>query len=503
MKELIVRGCIIMSGSNKTLFVIFGGTGDLTYKKLVPAFYDLYVLNQVEPKDLEVVIIGRRDYTNETYRETYEETLFKHVRFKNRDEAHIQGFRELISYYKMDFHEPDHYFGLRDYLLERGNRALFYLAVAPHSFEEITEFLKTSGITAAMTDKQLLIEKPFGDDLESAIEVDKAIKKCFKESEIYRIDHYLAKEMMLNILTIRFGNMTFERLWDKDSIESIQVSALEEGGVNDRGNYYDITGALEDMFQSHLLQMLSYVLMDRPKSMQPKHLHRAQERALRRLKPPKLENFNSEFVLGQYVSNGEVNSYVDETHVKADSKTETFFAMKLTSSDKRFKDVPIYVRSGKRMKEQSTYIAITFKPVIGINGKEHDRNVLIIRIGPDEGIYFKVNIKRPGNFDETQTVSMDFCQSCIYENRLNTPQAYERLISHALKKDRTLFASWPIVTKSWELTEQLQSLVKESNNQIIPYTAFENGPKESKSLIKTNGHEWVNDEVLGQTFNGQ
>lgn len=497
MKEPIEKECSIMTGSNKTLFVIFGGTGDLTYRKLVPAFYDLYVLGRVKPEDLEVLIIGRRDYTNETYQETVENSLFEHVRFKNRDEKHIQGFRELITYFKMDFNNADQYIWLKDYLTQRGDRALFYLAVSPSSFEVITENLRSSGITGAMKQKQLLIEKPFGDDLESAKEVDAAIKKCFNEEEIYRIDHYLAKEMMLNILTIRFGNMTFEQLWDKDSIESIQISALETGGVNDRGNYYDQTGALEDMFQSHLLQMLSYVLMERPKSMQPKHLHRAQERALRKLKVPTLENFNHEFIKGQYVGNEETNSYTQETHIEENSQTETFFALRLTSKDKRFRDVPIYVRSGKRMAEQSTYVAITFKPMVGINGQKHDSNVLIIRIGPDEGIYFKVNIKRPGNFDETQTVSMDFCQSCIYENRLNTPQAYERLIENALKFDRTLFASWPIVSESWKLTENIQSLAQQSNNPTLPYDVYTNGPKKAQELVENN---WVNDQVLGQTY---
>lgn len=492
-----------MSGMNKTLFVIFGGTGDLTYRKLVPAFYDLYVLNEVKPEDLEVVIIGRRDYTSEIYQETVEQTLFEHVRFKQKDEKHIQGFRDLISYYKMDFNNEEEYTGLKDYLLARGKRALFYLAVSPSYFATITQSLTKSGITKEIKEKQLLIEKPFGDDLESALEVDKAIKRCFSEEEIYRIDHYLAKEMMLNILTIRFGNMTFERLWDKDSIKNIQISALEEGGVNERGNYYDQVGALEDMFQSHLLQMLSYVLMDRPQSMNPKHLHKAQEKALNSLQPPKLENFNQEFIKGQYTGNGEVKGYLEEMHIDPESKTDTFFAMKLTSTDKRFKDIPIYVRSGKRMKEQSTYIAITFKPVTGIDGKENEPNILIIRIGPDEGIYFKVNIKRPGNFTENQTVSMDFCQSCIYENRLNTPQAYERLISLALKKDRTLFASWPIVTKSWELTETLQSLSEQAGNQTLPYEAFTNGPKAAKELVEAFDHEWVEVQVMGQTYNNQ
>lgn len=482
-----------MTGSNKTVFVIFGGTGDLTYRKLIPAFYDLYVLNELDPENFEVIIIGRRDYTNEIYWESYEKSILDHARLKNKDKLH--DFRNLVSYYKMDFNDESHYAGFSEYLLNKGKKALFYLAVAPESFTTITNNLSNTGLFDALESKQLLIEKPFGENLQSAQAIDTEIKQCFDESEIYRIDHYLAKEMMLNILTIRFGNKAFEHLWDFESIENIQISALEEGGVNERGNYYDQTGALEDMFQSHLLQVISYVLMDRPKSMNPKHLHKAQEKALNALKISN-KNFNTHFVKGQYGPSNGLSGYLEEKYIEPGSQTETFVAMQLSSTDKRFKDVPIYVRSGKRMKTQSTYIAVTFKPVKGIDQKVKDSNILIIRIGPDEGIYFKVNIKRPGNFKETQSVSMDFCQSCIYENRLNTPQAYERLIQMALEKDQTLFASWPIVMKSWELTQSIQSKAKLHNNQLFTYPSLTNGPEEANKMLQVNNHEWVDDIII-------
>lgn len=498
MKELIVRGYFIMTGSNKTSFVIFGGTGDLTYRKLMPAFYDLFVLNQLKPEDFEIIIIGRRDYTNESYQETYEETILDFARLKNRDR--LIDFRSLVTYYKMDFNEPTHYEGFKEYLLQRGDKALFYLAVSPKSFSVITDNLSKSGIISSLSSKQLLIEKPFGEDLQSAKEIDAQIKHCFKEDEIYRIDHYLAKEMMLNILTIRFGNKAFETLWNAKSIESIQISALEQGGVNERGNYYDQTGALEDMFQSHLLQMISYVLMDRPKSMNPRHLHKAQEKALSLLKPSSSKMFKQDFVKGQYSANDNMVGYLDEKYIDKESKTETFLGLVLHSENKAFKGVPIYVRTGKRAKVQSTYVAITFKPVKGIDGKLKDQNILIIRIGPDEGIYFKVNIKRPGNFNETQPISMDFCQSCIYENRLNTPQAYERLIQFALEKDRTLFASWPIVEQSWTLTQKIQEKAKTLGIETLLYPAGQNGPSEMETLVSSRNHEWVDDVVLGQYY---
>lgn len=483
-----------MNGS-KTCFVIFGGTGDLTYRKLIPAFYDLYVLGKLNPLEFEVIVIGRRDYNNEIYRDSYEENLLKYARFKNQE--HVVGFRELITYYKMDFNDASHYADFKQYLFDRGKKALFYLAVSPESFTTIGEHLAESGILAELESKQLLIEKPFGEHLESAKHIDEQIKHCFKESEIYRIDHYLAKEMVINILTIRFGNKAFETLWNRESIENIQISALEEGGVNERGNYYDHTGALEDMFQSHLLQVLSYVLMERPKSMDPKHLHKAQEKALNSLKFSK-KDFNQNFIRGQYTANADAKGYLEEKYIASDSQTETFVALKLSSNDKRFKDVPIYVRTGKRMKSQSTYVAITFKPEMGIDGQEKDSNILIIRIGPDEGIYFKVNIKKPGHSNVTQPVTMDFCQSCIYENRLNTPQAYERLIEHAIDKDKTLFTSWPVALKSWELTEQLQKESQFNNNVVIDYPANTYGPEASDQMLAKEGHQWVEDIIVPQ-----
>lgn len=487
-----------MSGSNKKAFVIFGGTGDLTYRKLVPAFYDLFVLNELKPEEFELIIIGRRDYTNEKYYETYEESILGFSRLKNKEKLH--EFRDLVSYYKMDFNKPEDYVGFKEFLLNKSQHVLFYLAVAPESFSTITQSLTQSGIIRDLESKQLLIEKPFGQNLANAIEIDEEIKQCFDEEEIYRIDHYLAKEMMLNILTIRFGNKAFETLWDNQSIENIQISALEEGGVFERGNYYDDTGALKDMFQSHLLQIISYVLMRRPKSMQPQHLHKAQEEAIKNLKIPSEKKFNEKYIRGQYLGTESLAGYLDEKYIKPDSKTETFVSMELKSNDPMFKDVPIYIRTGKRAKVQSTYIAITFKPVMGIDQEEKESNILIIRIGPDEGIYFKVNIKRPGNTRDTQAVSMDFCQSCIYENRLNTPQAYERLIKHALNKDRTLFASWPIVLASWQLTQQLKERALTVENPILTYESHTNGPKESKAMLNNKNHDWVDDMVMGQYF---
>lgn len=493
MKDWIKKGSSTMTGLNKKIFVIFGGTGDLAYRKLVPAIYDLFVLENLNQQEHEIIVIGRRDYTNETYYETYESSILEHARLKNPDK--LPEFRNLISYYQMDFNDPQDYPGFKEYLLARGNHVLFYLAVAPESFTLITDNLSQSGIVDALESKQLLIEKPFGEDLNSAIAIDEKIKKCFDEEEIYRIDHYLAKEMMLNILTIRFGNKAFETLWDNESIENIQISALEKGGVFDRGNYYDQTGALKDMFQSHLLQVLSYVLMPRPKSMEPKELHKAQQIALESLEFSDNEQFNENFVRGQYLG------YLDEKYIEPNSKTETFVSMKLKSNDPGFKDVPIYVRTGKSTSAQSTYIAITFKPVVGIDGQEKEKNILIIRIGPDEGIYFKVNIKRPGNFRETQSISMDFCQSCIYENRLNTPQAYERLIRHGFKKDKTLFTSWPNVLASWQLTQAIKEKAIELNNPVYQYEVGQNGPQKCQELLQKHSHQWVDDEVAGQYFN--
>ena len=495
MNDLIVKETITMNGSNKTVFSIFGGTGDLTHRKLLPALFDLFVLEEITVSNFQLLIIGRRDYTSDIYREQARVSIEKYARFNKKIELFNQFF-SIMTYVQVDYTNLDDYVKLKEAIQTQGCRHLFYLAVAPSSFSTITTNLKLSKIVDDSCEKQLLIEKPFGDDLGSAIQINDEIKQVFDESEIYRIDHYLAKEMIINILTIRFSNQVFKSLWNKESIENIQISITEQVGVGDRGGYYDTSGALKDMFQSHLIQMLTYVLMDEPKSMSPQDIHHAQEKVIDYLELADTEHFSDSFVRGQYLANKDSVGYLEENRIHPESETETFVAMEIRSKNPSLEGIPIYVRTGKRMEKQETVVAITFKHPEGFMAKNAPQNVLVIRVGPDEGIYFKVNIKRPGNYDQIQSVTMDFCQSCIYENRLNTPQAYERLLMMALRNDRTLFTSWKMARQSWELTEEIQKRCQIANIPLTNYLAYTQGPIKAWEILQKNGHEWYTEDIF-------
>lgn len=480
-----------MNGNKLKLFVIFGGTGDLTFRKLLPAFYDLWWKNQIKAEDVRIVAIGRRDYQQSDYLDlakTKLESVF-------HPEVENEKFFDMISYYKMDYTEEGLYDGLREYLqslVTRETDHLFYLAVAPRFFPVISRFLKDSHILSDTNSKQLLIEKPFGDDLKSAISINQEITEIFAEKEIYRIDHYLAKEMLLNLITIRFGNTVFRQIWNKDSIASIQITASETIGVENRGDYYDHSGALEDMVQSHILQILSVLLMNEPASLKAEDLRLNQYQALTTLAFPKKGDY---YVAGQYQANHDAVGYLEENRVAQNSTTETFVALKLISKAYEFSDVPIYIRTGKRMKKLSTLVAIEFKPTRLTQADEYlAPNVLIIRIGPEEGIYFKVNIKKIGISSEVQKATMDIAQAFLEDNRFNSVQAYERLLTLAFNKDQTLFTSWNFARKSWELIEELKNKLAKDQLTPLPYPAFEDGPDLANELLAQDGHSWIDED---------
>lgn len=488
----------------RTTIIIFGATGDLTYRKILPALYDLNGTQELDHVD--IVAIGRREYTNESYRESALTAVHEGSKFKQNIETLDERFFNKVSYYKMDFNQLESYEGLRQYLvevLENTNRYMYYFAVSPASFSTIINHLHDSKILGQSQSKQLLIEKPFGDNLDSAMLINHEISRHFKSDEIYRIDHYLAKEMIRNILYWRFSNTVVEHLLNDQVIDHIQISASEMGGVELRGDFYDKTGALNDMVQSHILQVLSLLLMKRPKSLTPKDVHAQQFKVLENLK---ISNKSARLwmVKGQYREGGTSKHYRDEPRVDPNSITETYVALKLMYDRKPFKGVPIYVRTGKRLDKQSTYIAIEFKPnKLEKANDECPRNTMIIRIGPDEGIYLKVNIKKPGTTNEMQTIFMDYCQSCIFENRINTPQDYARIFSNALDRDMTIFTSWPIVEKSWALIQHIQTRAKEDQVLLHGYTAFSEGPQAATQLIENDKRHWINDSVMGETYYDQ
>lgn len=473
--------------ANNHIVTLFGGTGDLTYRKLIPAFYNLYETQSL-PESFHVVVIGRQELTTKEYRENLKSWIKEHSRHHVSDEK-ISGFLNCVTYFKMVFTEAEGYARLHTYFDELDaayghHEKLFYFAVDPSFFITIAQYLDTNNLAE---NSKIIIEKPFGKDLESALEINNTLQEIFSDNSIYRIDHYIAKEMVQNILTLRFGNILFDQTWNHTMISSIQITALEEVGVENRGNFYDVTGALQDMFQSHLLQILSIVMMDKPESMEAHHIHKVQEDALNKLM---IRDPKTDIVFGQY------EGYREEPKVNTASETETYVALRLEIDNQNWKNVPIYVRTGKKMHRRATEVVVEFKAMEG-----YPPNMLVIKIQPDEGVYFKLNIKRPGHTYETETIFMDYCQSCHLEFRNNTPEAYERLLDAAMNEDHTLFATFNQVERSWAFTEQLIQMSKE--NKIHAYAPYSDGPSAAKQLLAKENHEWFEDTVYGEIYHSE
>lgn len=479
--------------------IIFGGTGDLTHRKLIPAIYNL-AYEKLLPKEFALVAIGRRDKTRDEYQQEVYDAIKKHSRFKLEEDI----FKELIErvyYLEMDFTDPSTYGSLKEDLQvisDRHNTAgnqIFYLAVAPEFFQPIVRNLKTSIVDHSKPNYQrVVIEKPFGRDLKSAIELNDTIVDVFKEENTYRIDHYLGKEMLQNLLVIRFANILFEPLWNKEYIEQVQLSSSETLGVEKRGGYYERSGAIRDMVQSHMLQLLSLIAMERPQDLSPESIRDQKVRVLKELKLLSHEEIKENVVRGQYGSSedGKYKNYRDEERVDPKSDTETFVAMKLEVENERWKGVPFYIRTGKRMPKKSTEVIVQFKETHNNLYKNNDLhpNLLVIRVQPQEGVFFQFNAKKPGNQDIIVPVQMDFCQNC--QIGINTPEAYERLLYDVMKGDQTLFARWDEVYHSWKYIDTILNVWRNEEPSFPNYTSGTYGPKEADELLEKDGKFWIN-----------
>ena len=451
---------------NKTAITLFGGTGDLTYRKLLPALYNLNGLGKLAD-DFKIVVIGRREYSQADYINIVRTWVKEHARTKFDDEE-FESYAKRIIYFKMNMTNEDDYAMLQEfYAREDIQNHVYYFAVAPSFFMTITNGLKKH---CSENNAKVIIEKPFGEDLEKAGLLNNELEKFFNQDEIYHIDHYLGKEMIQNILSLRFKNIIFKGIWNKDFIENVQITAAETVGVGTRASYYDKSGALKDMVQNHLLQVLSLVAMEEPKGTESSRIHESQYNLLSALKP--IEDVRDSLVMGQY------EGYLQEENIPADSKTETYAALKLYVDNERWQGVPFFIRTGKKMDSRETQVVVQFKAVGDVPG-----NVLIIRIQPDEGVYFQFNAKKPGTEQELQQISLDFCQSCILENRINTPEAYERLLDACFKGDRSLFSQWDQIVASWTFVNKLIAKYEEQGSPLYTYEQGSKGPKEADELV--------------------
>ncbi|NMB46467.1 MAG: glucose-6-phosphate dehydrogenase [Firmicutes bacterium] len=484
------------------ILVIFGATGDLTQRKLYPALASLASAGRL-PDSFAVVAVGRRDKTDGMVRQEANRAAGVDAGKVNVDRA--GKLFQRLHYFKMDFDDTAAYPRLRG-LLERldeeyhtGGNRIYFLAVAPHYFGTIAAHLHSQGMAANTGPWQrVVVEKPFGRNLVSARQLNQRLTQAFSEKQVYRIDHYLGKEMLQNLMVIRFANTLFEPLWNSRYIEEVQISVSETVGVEGRGAYYEEAGALRDMVQNHMLQLLTLTAMEPPAALDADSIRDEKVKVLRSIRPSSLEELASSAIRGQYgrgmIDGRPVVGYRQEERVDAASQTETYVALKVHIDSFRWSGVPFYLRTGKRLPVRSAEIIIRFREQPGVLyfRQKHDMlgpNLLVIKIQPEEGVFLQFNAKQPGTQSTIVPVKMDYCQNC--HAGLNSPEAYERLLADVMRGDSTLFTRWDEVEYAWNFIDQIALMWEKSEAKLELYPAGSWGPLGADRLLHANGHKWL------------
>ncbi len=487
--------------------VIFGATGDLTHRKLIPALYNIAASGELPPQ-FKVVGFARREKTDEVFRSEIEEANKKHSRQGHNDEL-WSSFGQSIHYHRSEFEDAEGYRALGELLdgfdKERGTTAnrLFYLASAPEYFDQIMQQLRDAGLNQGREGRwaRVVCEKPFGKDLKTARHLNQVVNETFDESDTYRIDHYLGKETAQNIMVLRFANALFEPNWNSRYIDHMQITCAENLGMEGgRGGYYDTAGALRDMVQNHLFQLLSLVAMEPPTDLSADSVRDEKVKVIRALRPlvgP--EAVGANVIRAQYTA-GSVDGiarvgYREEDRVSKQSKTETYVALRLHINTWRWQGVPFYIRMGKQLPKKTTEISVHFKkppqvPFATSTLLPNSENTLIIRIQPDEGISLRILCKQPGHALHMQPVKLDFHYSNSFGKA--SPEAYERLLLDAMAGDATLFARRDEVEHAWRFIDELEKAWHESPTPppMCEYPAGSWGPKEADDLLRRDGREW-------------
>lgn len=487
------------------ILVIFGVTGDLTARKLMPALYNLKREGQL-PTKFVCVGFARRDKSDDAFRAEQKKAVQEHSRVQPIDEQLWKNFQKHLFYHRSEFQDDEGYERLQKRLQQldiehgtKGNR-VYYLSTQPQHFSLIIEKLQQHGLiyNESTKDKwsRVIIEKPFGHDVESAENLQKEITAFLSEKQIYRIDHYLGKETVQNILVFRFANSIFESLWNNRYIDHIQITVAENIGIGTRGKFFEKEGLLRDIIQNHMMQLLTLVTMEPPANLGADAVRDEKVKVLESIRPLTEEDFDKIAVRGQYgpgyIAGEEVKGYRQEDNVAEDSNTETYAALKLFIDNWRWDGVPFYLRGGKRLPKRATEIAVTFRHPPGIlfneKGQKNEPNVLAIRVQPNEGIALKINSKVPGPLSPIQPVKMDFRYGAFFG--LTPPEAYERLICDCIIGDSTLFAREDEVFNSWKLLTPLLEYWEEKKADFPNYEAGRWGPKEADEMIERDGRKW-------------
>ncbi|MCD7035034.1 glucose-6-phosphate dehydrogenase [Metabacillus sp. GX 13764] len=479
-------------------FVLFGGTGDLAKRKIYPALYNLFLEGKL-PEAFSIIGLGRNEMTHTEFQHYVAQSLMSFSRRKFTESADTEKFLQTFQYSALDARNPEDFNSLRQLVEQREKELklpqnrMFYLSVAPEFFDVIALNIKESGLGDTEGWKRLIIEKPFGHDLASARELNEKLSKAFKEDEIYRIDHYLGKPMVQNLEALEFANPVLQALWNNQYIANVQITASEIVGVEERAGYYDTSGAIRDMVQNHMLQMLMMTAMHLPKKISSQDIRDEKRMVMESLRPVNKEEVSSQVVRGQYGS-GEILgkpavSYKEEPGIEQTSQNDTFIAARLWIDNEFWSGVPFYIRTGKRMKEKATRIVIEFKnplkELYNLQDQQTEPNLLVIEINPNESVSFRLNSKNPLKDNKIEPVQADF--RAMHDD---VPEAYERLIFDALRGDSTFFAHWDEVELAWKWVQPILDSFADNTVPLYEYASGSYGPKAAHDLLEEDGFRW-------------
>ncbi|MHB8778654.1 MAG: glucose-6-phosphate dehydrogenase [Anaerolineales bacterium] len=476
-----------------TTIIIFGASGDLTQRKLIPSLFNLFRKRRT-PKKFQIVGFGGTAFTDEQFREHLYKGVKDHAGFTFTDEE-WNIFAPNLYYTSGKYANIDDFKKLAEHLtkLENGDaNRLFYMAVPPTIFPVIIDSLDESGqLHENGAWRRVVLEKPFGTDLASAATLNKQVHKALHENQIYRIDHYLGKETVQNILFTRFANTIFEPIWNRTYIDHVQITVAEEVGLEHRAGFYDGIGVLRDMFQNHLLQLLTLVAMEPPASFSASHLRNEKVKILSAVQPMTPEQVSANTVRAQY------KGYRSEGQVNPNSATATYAALRLYINNWRWNGVPFYLRSGKNLAEKQSQIIIQFKepPLAMLPLQTMKPNLLVLYLQPDEGVHLRFEAKAPDTVSETRSVDMEFHYSEAF-GKTAIPEAYERLLLDALQGDASLFTRADEVEAAWSLIDPiLQTWETHQTPPLAVYKPGSWGPPEAYDLLARDGRRWLNEET--------